>query len=107
MGVSLKKKILIFFFKKSPDANISMKNYPACNELKKEKNITPSLIKKRHLYKTKNIVTYVRQFNYLSAANNVCKQFGPRSGTTKCRAFSGSKLFDTDGIPDILKKMLP
>ena len=54
----------LIFFKKSADANISMKNYPACNEIKKEKNITPSLIKNRHLNKTKNIVTYVRQFNY-------------------------------------------
>ena len=26
---------------------------------------------------------------------HLCKQFGSRSGTTKCRARSGSKLFDT------------
>ena len=26
---------------------------------------------------------------------NLCKQFGSRSGPTKCRAWSGSKLFDT------------
>ena len=25
---------------------------------------------------------------------------GPRSGPTKCRAWSGSKLFDTDGFPE-------
>ena len=30
-----------------------------------------------------------------SSADNFCKQFGPRSGPTKCRALSGSKLFDT------------
>ena len=28
------------------------------------------------------------------SADNFCKQFGPRSGLTKCRAWSGSKLFD-------------
>ena len=31
----------------------------------------------------------------MSSADNLCKQFGPRSGATKCRAWSGSKLFDT------------
>ena len=35
-----------------------------------------------------------------SSADNFCKQFGPRSGPTKCRAWSGSKMFDTDGIPE-------
>ena len=35
------------------------------------------------------------------SANNICKQFGPRSGPTNGRAWSGSKLFDTDGIPEI------
>ena len=34
------------------------------------------------------------------AADNFCKQFGPRSGPTQCGAWSGSKLFDTDGIPE-------
>ena len=29
------------------------------------------------------------------SADYLCKQFGPRSGSTKCRAWSGSKLFDT------------
>ena len=29
------------------------------------------------------------------SADNLCKQFEPRSGPTKCRARSGSKLFDT------------
>ena len=27
--------------------------------------------------------------------DNLCKQFGPRSGPTKCLAWSGSKQFDT------------
>ena len=31
----------------------------------------------------------------VSAADNLCKQFGPRSGLTNCQAGSRSKLFDT------------
>ena len=31
----------------------------------------------------------------MPSADNLCKQFGSRSGPTKCRAWSGSKLFDT------------
>ena len=31
----------------------------------------------------------------MSSADNLGKQFGPRSGPTKCQALSGSKLFDT------------
>ena len=31
----------------------------------------------------------------VSPADNLCKQFGPRSGPTKCQAWSGYKLFDT------------
>ena len=31
----------------------------------------------------------------VSSADNLCKQFGPRSGPAKHRARSGSKLFDT------------
>ena len=27
--------------------------------------------------------------------DDLCKQFGPRSGTTKCGAWSGCKLFDS------------
>ena len=30
----------------------------------------------------------------LSSADNFCKQIGPRSGPTKCWAWSGSNLFD-------------
>ena len=30
----------------------------------------------------------------VSSADNLCNQFGPRSGPTKCRALFGSKLFD-------------
>ena len=32
---------------------------------------------------------------FLSIADNLCKQFGPRSGPTKCWSWSGSNLFDT------------
>ena len=35
------------------------------------------------------------------SADNLCKQFGPRSGPTKCQARSGSKLSD---IPMVLIK---
>ena len=39
------------------------------------------------------------QDNFLSSrvelADNRCKKFGPRSGPTECRSWSGSKLFDT------------
>ena len=38
-----------------------------------------------------NLVLYL----LVSSTGNFCKQFGPRSGPTKCRARSGSKLFDT------------
>ena len=31
----------------------------------------------------------------MSSADNLCKQFGHRSGLTECRSWSGSKLFDT------------
>ena len=31
----------------------------------------------------------------MPSADNFCKQFGPRSGPTKRRACSGSKLYDT------------
>ena len=30
----------------------------------------------------------------VSATDNLGRQFGPRSGTTNCRALSGAKLFD-------------
>ena len=36
----------------------------------------------------------------MSSADNLCKQLGPRSGGQRVGAWSGSKLFDTDGIPE-------
>ena len=38
----------------------------------------------------------------VTSGDSLCKQFGPRSGPTKCRASSGSKLFDVIGIPEII-----
>ena len=44
----------------------------------------------------------------VSFADNFCKIFGPRSGPTKCRAWSGSKLFDTLFVflKNCLKKLI-
>ena len=48
-------------------------------------------LKKDNLKKTQKLLLF---------ADNLCKQFEPRSGPAKLRAWSGSKLFDTDGIPE-------
>ena len=44
----------------------------------------------------------------VSSADNLCKQFGPRSGLTKCRVWSGSKLCDTlmVSLIEFLRKLL-
>ena len=34
-----------------------------------------------------------------TSADSLCKQFGPRSGPTKSLSWSGSRLFDTDSVP--------
>ena len=39
-------------------------------------------------------VRHERTILLVSSADNLCKQIGPRSGQTKCRAWSGSNLFD-------------
>ena len=53
----------------------------------------PSLVcKNSPFWKTTPTLTLCLQ---VSSADSLCKQFGPRSGPTKCRAWSGSKLFDT------------
>ena len=43
----------------------------------------------------------------MSSADNACKQFGPRSGPTKCRASSGSKLIDilVEFLKEFFKKV--
>ena len=48
------------------------------------------------------------KLSLLSSADNLCKQFGPRSGPTKCWAISGSKLFDTPiaFLKDLFKKLI-
>ena len=38
----------------------------------------------------------------MSSADKLYKQFGIRSGLTKCQAWSWSKLLDTDAIPVII-----
>ena len=40
-------------------------------------------------------MTYLTCYLLVSSAENFCKQFGPRSGLTNCRAWSGPKLFLT------------
>ena len=49
-------------------------------------------------------------YQLMWSTDNLCKQFGPRLGPTKCWAWSGSKLLDTqkwDGIPErIFQKKL-
>ena len=50
---------------------------------------------------------YIHSNLQVSSADNLCKQFGSRSGLTKCWAWSGSKLTrHSDGIPENLSKML-
>ena len=41
-------------------------------------------------------------YQLVLSADNICAQFGPKSGLTKRQSWSGSKLFDTDGIPEFL-----
>ena len=57
--------------------------------------LKPSLIL---IYSIKKIEK--KQQVYSLPDDNICKQFGPRSGPTKHWAWSRSKLFDTDGIPE-------
>ena len=40
----------------------------------------------------------------VSSVDNFCKQFGPRSGPTKRRVWSGSKLFDTNVFSENFSK---
>ena len=49
-----------------------------------------------HVKQTSFVVKDRKRVNSLpTTADNLCKQFGPRPGPTKCRPWSGSKLFDT------------
>ena len=43
----------------------------------------------------------------VSSADNICKKFGPRSGPTERRAWSGSKMFDTlmEFLEEFFKKV--
>ena len=42
----------------------------------------------------------------LSSADELCGQFGPRSGPTEHWALYGSKLLDTDETPEIFDKFI-
>ena len=44
-------------------------------------------------------VTKVAHCICIPSSDNLFKQFGPRSGLTEYPAWSGSKLYDTDGFP--------
>ena len=39
-----------------------------------------------------------------TCADNLCKQFGPRSGLIKCQALSGSKLLDI--LKELIEKLV-
>ena len=40
---------------------------------------------------------------HVSSADNLCKQFGPRSGTTECRGLIWIQtVCDSDDIPEII-----
>ena len=56
--------------------------YPACRGLRQNVIIN----------------SFLHKWRLLSSADNLCKQFGPRSGKTKCRAWSRSKLLDTQMV---------
>ena len=54
--------------------------------------------RKAHANMTEKLLTgtlRIKPNKFLSSADNLCKQFVPRTGPTKCWALSGSKLFDT------------
>ena len=51
------------------------------------------------LLRTKALTLYL----LMLSADNLCKQFGLRSGPTKCWAWSGSKMFDTHTLMVLLK----
>ena len=42
-----------------------------------------------------SVINILTPYLLVSNADNLCKQFGPRPGPTKCRAWSGFKLLDT------------
>ena len=50
------------------------------------------------LIKNNEVAHYLLHCLLVPSAHNLCKQVGPRSGPTKCRARSGSNLFDTQMV---------
>ena len=52
-------------------------------------------------------IQFITKLLKVTFADNLCKQFGPRSGLTECLSWSGSKLFDTlCSWKDFLKKLI-
>ena len=91
----------IFFPWKESEAIPSCRAYPGlefvvANTLAKWKKLEPNQINSSQGLPESNI-NKCSVFNSLPllSADNLCNQFGPRSGPTKCRAWSGSKLFDS------------
>ena len=79
--------------------------FVVANTLAKWKTLEPNEINFSQGFSQKLVSTSCFVFNSLPArgdfclyADNLCKQFGPRSGPTTCRAWSGSKLFDTQMV---------
>ena len=63
-----------------------------------KKKITSKLYKQNkslahNMYQLHSYILFTL-YLLVSSADNFCKQFGPRSVPTKCRAWSGSNLFD-------------
>ena len=70
------------------------RHFILCFVLVQPRKIRPDITEKL-LTGTLRIKSKLSRFTYLCHLLIICKQFGPRSGLTKCRAWSGSKLFDT------------
>ena len=68
------------FWKKSVDVKKIMKNHPACQEL---------------WYTSGCYLSKMSYMSYQVSADNICKQFGPKLGLTKCQVWSVSNQFDT------------
>ena len=65
------------------------------------KNTIPNL---EHAYSISLIQLTMTLYHPVLSADNLCKQLRPRSGLTKCQAWSGSKLFNNLIVP--LKEFL-
>ena len=62
---------------------------------------TTKVHEQKRVQTTIHLSAYFNSCLLVSSAASLCKQFGPRSGPTKCRTWFRSTLFDTD---DTLKE---